>query len=87
MFEKKSGKAPNLENVPKKKFFAIRNVTRETDNWPAYQIEVVVIQGGYVVDQYLYDKPDTLDMVMGKTQEFLHPELEGVVNEEPPIGA
>lgn len=64
-------------NAPIRKFFAIRKLTAlNDDHWPRYQIEIATIQGGNVLDIEMFDKPDTLQMVMCKFQEFADPNNE-----------
>lgn len=71
-------------NAPIRKFFAIRKLPDiPNDYWPRYQIEIATIQAGHVLDVELYDKPDTLQMIMSKFQEFADPNNEGLKDEDP----
>lgn len=64
------GKAP-----PNKfrRFYALRKVSRQSDQHPAYQIEMVAVRDGEIIDHKFLGKPDTLAMVTGKIQEIVDP--------------
>jgi hypothetical protein len=53
--------------------YAIRRIERENDVWPAYQIEIIAIQNGRVIKEELLDKPDTLNMILGKMSDLINP--------------
>lgn len=75
MFDKNK-KEKEIE-LPVRKFFAIRKLPgHPQDYWPCYQIEVVTVQGAEVLNVELYDKPDTLQMILSKAQLFLDPNNE-----------
>jgi len=53
--------------------YAIRRIVRDNDAWPAYQIELIAIQNGRVIKEELLDKPDTLNMILGKMTDLINP--------------
>jgi hypothetical protein len=69
-------KNPFQKEEKSKTSFAIRKIVRPNDHWKAYQIEIIKTRGGKVVSETLYDKPDTLQMVMGKIEELMNPEIQ-----------
>lgn len=72
--------------LPIRKFFAIRKLPLSPgDHHPPYQIEVASIQGGHVLSLDLLDKPDTLQMIIGKFNIIANPDSEENTYEEAPF--
>lgn len=69
--KKKMDKKPSTGKI--EYYYALRRVPRETDHWPAFQVEVVGIDGDQLVKKQLLGKPDTLTMVMATLTELTDP--------------
>lgn len=62
------GKAPEEQVVT---FVALRNVTRKTDHFPAYCVEIAVMKGDKVLDRRIVSKRDLLEPTISKAEEIL----------------
>lgn len=62
-----------LDKSKARRFYAIRKLHRNGDHHPPYQIEMVLIKDGLVLEQRFIGKPDTLSMANGSLQTILDP--------------
>lgn len=65
------------------KYIRIRKVTRPGDNYDAYQPEVLEVQQGVIVNQYLIDKPNLFEFAFSTAADFIDPRNSGGEFEAP----
>lgn len=67
----RSKAAASAEPKPIEQFFRVKNVTEKTDHFPAFQVEMLTVQGNRILKREPVTKRDLKGQAMGAIEEFV----------------